>query len=112
MGLSAVVPIIHGLSAFGLPHLDRTASLRWVVGQGLLYILGAAIYAARVPERAWPGTFDLVGSSHQIFHMLVLAAAAVHLRGLVLAFHRKHSGPCASARLFGGSGTKTKTRIE
>lgn len=99
MGLSAIVPVLHGLLADGYARLRRTIALHWLVAQGVLYISGAALYAARVPERLWPGRFDLCGSSHQIFHVFVLAAAAVHLRGVVLAFHAKHTGPFAAFRL-------------
>lgn len=41
------------------------------VGDGLMgatYLLGAAIYAKRVPERWFPGRFDVLLASHQIFH--------------------------------------------
>lgn len=91
MGLSAVAPILHGLKIYGFEQLRRTVGLDWVVLQGVLYILGAAIYAARVPERLKPGTFDIWGSSHQIFHVLVVLAAASHLVGLVKAFDFEHS---------------------
>ena len=37
-----------------------------------------------------PGTFDIWGSSHQIFHVLVLLAAATHFFGLVKAFDYEH----------------------
>ena len=32
-----------------------------------------------------PGQFDVWGSSHQIFHVLVVLAAASHLKGLIRA---------------------------
>lgn len=38
-----------------------------------------------------PGTFDLFGSSHQIFHVLVVLAAISHLFGLIKAFDYHHS---------------------
>ena len=73
---------------------DRIA-LRWLVSQGLLYTIGAALYAARVPERWYPGRFDVVGSSHQIFHVLVVTAAVVHLIGLLKAADRvRVTGEC------------------
>jgi len=46
---------------------------------------------ARVPERWRPGAFDIWGSSHQIFHVLVVMAAAAHLIGLLKAFDNEHS---------------------
>ncbi len=46
-------------------------SLFWT--GGLLYTAGAAIYATRRPD-PWPKTFGF----HEIFHVLVTAAAIVH----------------------------------
>jgi adiponectin receptor len=91
MGLSAVVPMFHGVKVCGLKHMREAASLEWVVAQGALYIIGAAIYAARVPEKWSPGKYDIWGSSHQIFHVLVVMAATTHLVGLVKAFDHEHS---------------------
>ncbi|KAF1978666.1 HlyIII-domain-containing protein [Bimuria novae-zelandiae CBS 107.79] len=91
-GLSALVPVIHAARLYGLATLRSTIALDYVLLQGALYILGAAIYAFRVPERLWPGRFDIWGSSHQIFHVLVVAAAGVHLGGLVRAFDVEPGG--------------------
>ncbi|KAL3469822.1 hemolysin-III related-domain-containing protein [Aspergillus californicus] len=92
MGLSAVFPVIHGLQLYGRDQMMRQIGLGWVLLQGCLYILGAGIYAARVPERLRPGSFDFWGSSHQIFHVLVVCAAVTHLTGLLRAFDYRHSG--------------------
>ncbi|KAL1311371.1 hypothetical protein AAFC00_001541 [Neodothiora populina] len=91
MGLSAVVPIIHGTFLYGIAQLQRQIGLSYLVTMGALYILGATIYAARIPEKYKPGAFDIWGSSHQIFHLLVLAAAATHLMGLLQAFDYEQS---------------------
>lgn len=48
----------------------------------LINFSGAAVYAARIPERWFPKTFDLVGQSHNWMHVLVLAGALVRLKGL------------------------------
>ncbi|GAB7335560.1 hypothetical protein MBLNU13_g07898t2 [Cladosporium sp. NU13] len=91
MGLSALFPVIHGVKTFGVAQLERQIGLSWLVTQGLLYILGAGIYAARIPEKLAPGSFDIWGSSHQIFHVLVVMAAGAHLIGLLKAFDYAHS---------------------
>lgn len=101
MGLSALLPVTHGLYVFGFRHLNHRMKVKYLVAQGSLYIFGAGLYAARVPEKIWPGKFDLFGSSHQIFHFFVLAAAGTHLLGLVKAFHNKHTGPFAAAKVSG-----------
>jgi adiponectin receptor len=91
MGLSAALPVFHGISLFGIRQMNRTIGLPYVITQGALYIIGAAFYAFRIPERFDPGRFDIWGSSHQIFHVLVLLAAWTHLIGLLHAFDYRHS---------------------
>jgi adiponectin receptor len=90
MGLSAVFPVLHGIQLYGIEQLRKSIGLDWILLQGVLYICGAAIYAARVPEKWSPGKYDIWGSSHQIFHVLVVLAATSHLNGLVQAFDYEH----------------------
>lgn len=45
MGLSAVFPVLHGVKMFGAAQMQQQIGLSWLVTQGLLYILGAGIYA-------------------------------------------------------------------
>jgi hemolysin III len=55
-----------------LERLDLTPILLFAAG-GVLYSAGAVIYAARRPD-PWPHTFGF----HEIFHVLVVAAAVIH----------------------------------
>ncbi|KAF2761282.1 HlyIII-domain-containing protein [Pseudovirgaria hyperparasitica] len=89
-GLTGVIPVVHGVFLHGWPTMETQMALSWVISQGTMYIIGAGIYAARVPERFFPGKFDIWGSSHQIFHCFVVAAAAIHFVGLVKAFDHWH----------------------
>ncbi|KAJ5642776.1 hemolysin-III related-domain-containing protein [Penicillium lividum] len=91
LGLSALFPVVHGVMKFGARQMNKQIGLFWVVLQGSLYIVGACIYAMRIPERLYPGQFDIWISSHQIFHIMVVLAIISHLRGLVNAFHYNHS---------------------
>ncbi|KAJ3120182.1 hypothetical protein HK098_004797 [Nowakowskiella sp. JEL0407] len=53
----------------------------WIKGIGFSggsYLIGASIYVARIPERIFPGYFDYVGSSHQIWHLFVFLGAYSH----------------------------------
>ncbi|XP_062203556.1 heptahelical transmembrane protein 4-like [Phragmites australis] len=83
MGASGVVPIAHKLVLYGGSARSAVASACYEALMGALYGLGVAVYAARVPERWAPGRFDLVGHSHQLFHLFVIAGAYAHyLAGL------------------------------
>jgi len=58
---------------------------------------GAAIYASRIPERWMPGKLDLIGHSHQLWHITVVLAALVHYKAImVLLQWRDASGGCAA----------------
>ena len=96
LGLSAVVPITVGLESHGLEGMNlRITLFPWLSLEFGCYLLGAILYGARIPERLSPGTFDVLGSSHQIFHVLVLFAAAFHLKGLFTTFDWNHTrGTC------------------
>jgi len=89
---------------------------------GALYIIGAVIYAMRIPERFFPGKCDIWVSfrsnftlpctllhrnntdstiiveqfqSHQIFHVFVIVAAFVHYHGITeMAMYRMSVGEC------------------
>jgi len=58
-GLSGVIPAIHYVCMEGWFNEISRASLGWLILMGLLYILGAMFYALRIPERWFPGKFDL-----------------------------------------------------
>ncbi|CAI0464529.1 unnamed protein product [Linum tenue] len=93
MGVSAVVPILHKLLLYGTDHPEALQTTIYEVLMGVLYGLGALIYATRVPERWKPGCFDLAGQSHQLFHVLVVAAAFTHYQaGLVYLNWRDLNG--------------------
>ena len=54
LGLSAVVPVAHGLRIYGWRAMEDRIAIRWVLGQGGLYIAGAALYAVSSSHgRAW-----------------------------------------------------------
>ena len=48
MGLSAIFPVLHGLELYGVRDMQDRIGLFWLVLQGVLYIVGAGLYAASV----------------------------------------------------------------
>ena len=45
MGLSAVFPVVHGVSIYGVRQMQKSIGLFWLVLQGFCYVLGASLYA-------------------------------------------------------------------
>jgi hemolysin III len=64
VAIIAVVPITAALPP---------AAVAWMIAGGLIYTLGAVVYAANWP-RLWPGRFG----SHDLWHLFVLAGSACH----------------------------------
>ena len=95
LGGWGVAPAVHGL----LLHWHEPAMVAafcHYAAMGALYLCGAIIFATRVPERWAPGKFDVWGHSHQLFHVAIVAAAAVHYRGVrvLLAWRDTVGGLC------------------
>ena len=91
LGLSAFVPVVHGIYLHGFVLQNQRMSIDHFLGLGILNGTGTAIYAARIPERWYPQTFDFFGSSHQIMHVMVALGAFSHATGLLRALEYRHS---------------------
>jgi hemolysin III len=87
--LTATVYVTLGwVAVIAMPQLAErlgAAGVALLMGGGLLYTAGAVIYAAQRPNPR-PAVFGY----HEIFHALVLAAAAAHFA--VVAFYALPSG--------------------
>jgi adiponectin receptor len=98
LGLSGLIPAGHYIMTFGYYKAFNVGALGWLILMAVLYIVGALMYAARIPERLFPGKFDIWFQSHQIFHIFVVAAAYVHYHGITkLASYRLTIGDCLTA---------------
>ncbi|TWU77947.1 hypothetical protein ED733_005577 [Metarhizium rileyi] len=62
----------------------------------LVYFGGAIVYASKIPERWWPGMFDYIGGSHNLWHAAVLGGILFHYTAMQTffsnAFHRAEGG--------------------
>lgn len=98
MGLSGVVPALHALWIHW-EHRACHVALCLELVMGLAYGIGAGVYVSRVPERWRPGVFDIVGHSHQIFHVLVLVGALTHYaaNSVILDWRDRSGGACAAS---------------
>lgn len=88
------------------------AGLKWYLIELAFYGAGVGLYAVclrargstssglptdehrlefRIPERLAPGTFDIWGNSHQIFHVAILCAMCTHTIALLQGFQTSHT---------------------
>jgi adiponectin receptor len=87
-GLCTGIPVLH-MAFFG----DKIEGygpgiklINWYLG-GISYVAGAILYIIRFPEKIFPGKFDYIGASHQIFHILVFLGALFHFFGSIDAYN-------------------------
>lgn len=59
LGLSGLIPAVHYILTVGSQKAFNVGALGWLVLMAVLYIVGACLYAARIPERLFPGRFDI-----------------------------------------------------
>jgi len=95
-GLSGVFPLFHQFYVQqGVFTEDSTVALTAKLFlMAFLYILGAVLFATRIPERWFPGKCDIWFHSHQLHHCCVVAAACIHWSGLVNSFEYRMKHPC------------------
>lgn len=100
LGLSAIIPATHFTVTIGAYKAWNVGNMKWLILMAVLYIGGACIYAARIPERYFPGKCDIWFQSHQIFHVCVVVAAYVHYHGISnLSKYSLSIGDCLTAHL-------------
>jgi hemolysin III len=76
-GLRSVLYVVLGTVSFPmllrLPDVIGLARVGWLAFGGVLYALGAGVYARR-----WPDPSPTVFGYHEVFHLMVIASATVH----------------------------------
>ncbi|KAK1861701.1 hypothetical protein I4F81_004282 [Pyropia yezoensis] len=78
LGGICFTPLAH-LGAVSGWHPEFTTEAVWLSGVAAAYLAGAILFATRYPECcARKGRYDLLGASHQLMHVCVIGAAALH----------------------------------
>ncbi|KAK6532650.1 hypothetical protein TWF281_006830 [Arthrobotrys megalospora] len=95
-GLSSFVPIFHAIAIYGWEVQKDRMGLIWWALVGLFDSIGVLAYGSKVPERFFPGRFDIWGQSHQILHISVVIAGMMHVMGCLGDFDylHKHGAQC------------------
>lgn len=86
LGLYGAAPATHACILHGMSRMFQMGFLYLCI-MAVTYIVGGVTYAIRVPERFFPGRFDIVGQSHQILHVAVILAVYLHFYGICQLFH-------------------------
>ena len=90
LALSAMLPIFHSAGTLGWDQACDQIGLQWFVAEGLILLFGVGLFVGRAPERFSPGSFDIWGHSHQLFHMCAVAATACHIVALAKGYQYRH----------------------
>ena len=92
-GFYSFIPGVQIILQDGFAYADAAYSLSGLLQMASVYVSGAGLYAARIPERFFPGKFDIWASSHQLFHICVLIAAYLHYDSILnMVSHRLSIG--------------------
>eukprot|EP01102_Stenamoeba_stenopodia_P015677 TRINITY_DN536_c0_g1_i1.p1 TRINITY_DN536_c0_g1~~TRINITY_DN536_c0_g1_i1.p1 ORF type:complete len:512 (-),score=100.12 TRINITY_DN536_c0_g1_i1:310-1845(-) len=79
MGALGVFPVLHVCWALYATHQTQVL---FILKNGLvtaiLYLIGTAFFVTRIPERFFPGKFDIWFHSHQWWHIMVVIGALFH----------------------------------
>ncbi|GET93649.1 hypothetical protein, conserved [Leishmania tarentolae] len=77
LGFSGLVPALHSLMIVPMNAASASTTLG-ICLMVVLYCSGVAFYVTQFPESRFPGHFDCLFSSHQLWHFFVSMAALVH----------------------------------
>ena len=94
LALTGFMPILQLAFSHGLDFVVTFYSP--ILKSIMVYFGGAIIYASKIPERWWPGMFDYIGGSHNLWHAAVLGGILFHYTAMQTffsnAFHRAEGG--------------------
>ncbi|KFH66709.1 hypothetical protein MVEG_07234 [Podila verticillata NRRL 6337] len=94
MAASALLPVFHLAMIQGVgPTLEWITPLLKSMGS---YLLGVFVYANQYPEKLFPGRFDHLGSSHQLWHLCVLGGVYFHFTAALTFWERRYEFGCPS----------------
>jgi adiponectin receptor len=93
MGFCGMIPCIHKVMTHSAEEAAFSTT-KFEIIMGIFYGLGSLFYATRIPERWMPGSFDIAGHSHQIFHILVVCGAYMHYKAALLYIEWRDTHGC------------------
>jgi len=82
-GMIALIPAVHWLI---ISTEGRRAAGRMLMASIVCALAASYVYKEYVPECFAPGRFDLLGSSHQVWHVLIFFVVAAYSDCLIAVF--------------------------
>ncbi|KAL8794732.1 MAG: hypothetical protein Q9195_002686 [Heterodermia aff. obscurata] len=93
LAATAILPAFHSVRLTGWTRACNEIGAHWYLAEGLSLLLGVGVFVGRIPERLGPGSFDVWGHSHQLFHSCALLGTGFHVAGLVVGFRYRQAYP-------------------
>jgi len=91
---SILVPVIHRSTYKEINDKQFFTELEIFSISALMYIIGIILYITRFPESYWSGKFDIIGSSHQLFHIFVLLGGLTSLYAVLKTMYSDNKLIC------------------
>jgi adiponectin receptor len=86
LAISATLSAFHSVLSTGWTRARNEIGIHWYLAEAVSQLLGITLFVGRYPESLSPGSFDIWGHSHQLFHCCALLGASFHIIGLAAAF--------------------------
>jgi len=93
LGVSSLGPLVYLAYTDGGVYVSYFSLKPFVIG-GFTYFFGAVLYAFKIPEVFVKGRFDIIGSSHQLFHIFVVVGAMIHFMAGVELYQKRTEMVC------------------
>lgn len=91
LAISAMLPAFHSVGLTGWTRACNEIGVHWFLAEAVSLLLGVGLFVGRLPERLSPGSFDIWGHSHQLFHSCALLGTVFHVVGLVAGFRYRQA---------------------
>jgi len=69
-GWSSIAAVLGPSAVDGVQGEHSREAAEWSMRSTLVGFIAMIVYSSKLPERWYPGRFDLVGSSHNLWHVL------------------------------------------
>lgn len=93
LAISAMLPVFQRIGSLGWKEACHQIGAQWYLAEALSLLLGVGLFVGRLPEKLSPGSFDIWGHSHQMFHISALTGTAFHLAALITGYKYRQAYP-------------------